>query len=66
VIAWRLVQFWIPIPLGAAAYLSLHFEPRGERAAELRRVAERAAKEAENLKTWTEKHAVKMPQRHHR
>ena len=65
VIAWRLVQFWIPIPLGAAAYLSLHLEPRGERAAELRRVAERAAKEAEDLRTWSEKHAVKLPHRDH-
>jgi uncharacterized protein (TIRG00374 family) len=65
VIAWRLVNFWLPIPLGAGAYLSLHFEPKGERAEELRRVAERAAKEAEDLKTWSEKHAVRFPHREH-
>lgn len=65
VIAWRLVQFWLPIPLGAGAYLSLHLEPKGKRGAELRRVAERAAKEAEDLKTWSEKHAVKLPHREH-
>jgi len=64
VIAWRLVNFWLPIPLGGAAYLSLHLEPKGRRAAELRRVAERAAREAEDLKTWSEKHAVKLPLPH--
>lgn len=65
VIAWRLVNFWLPIPLGAAAYLTLHFEPKGKRAAELRRVAERAAREAEDLKTWSDKHAVKLPHKEH-
>jgi uncharacterized protein (TIRG00374 family) len=65
VITWRLVQFWIPIPLGAGAYLSLHLEPKGKRADELRRVAEHAAREAEDLKTWSEKHAVKLPHRNH-
>jgi len=27
VISWRLVQFWLPIPAGAAAYLSLRVRP---------------------------------------
>jgi uncharacterized membrane protein YbhN (UPF0104 family) len=30
VIGWRFVNFWLPIPVGAAAYLSLHL-PRGSR-----------------------------------
>jgi uncharacterized protein (TIRG00374 family) len=30
VLAWRLVNFWLPIPVGAAAYLSLRL-PRGAR-----------------------------------
>jgi uncharacterized protein (TIRG00374 family) len=67
VIAWRLVNFWLPIPVGAGTYLSLRFEPRGARARELRRVAEEAAKEAEDLKSWSDKHGVKLPHphRHH-
>ena len=28
VIAWRLVNFWLPIPTGAAAYVSLKVKPR--------------------------------------
>ena len=27
VLAWRLVEFWLPIPVGAAAYLSLRLPP---------------------------------------
>jgi len=27
VLAWRLVQFWLPIPVGAGAYVSLHLPP---------------------------------------
>ena len=30
VLAWRLVNFWLPIPIGAAAYVSLRL-PRGRR-----------------------------------
>lgn len=60
VIAWRLVNFWLPIPLGAGAYLSLRFAPKGDRARELRLEAERAAKEAEDLRTWSDKHAVRL------
>ncbi len=35
VLAWRLVNFWLPIPTGAAAYLSLKV-PRGAGLAEMR------------------------------
>jgi hypothetical protein len=28
VIAWRLVNFWLPIPTGAFAYVSLKVKPR--------------------------------------
>ncbi len=27
VLAWRLVNFWLPIPIGGTAYLSLHLHP---------------------------------------
>ena len=36
VLAWRLVNFWLPIPAGAAAYISLKV-PRGAGLAEMRR-----------------------------
>jgi uncharacterized membrane protein YbhN (UPF0104 family) len=29
VVAYRLINFWLPIPLGGAAYLSLHVDPGG-------------------------------------
>jgi putative heme transporter len=57
VVTYRLINFWLPIPLGALAYLSLQVEqetPEGRRriaerqkAAELRRLAERSLREAE-------------------
>ncbi|MGH9301568.1 MAG: lysylphosphatidylglycerol synthase transmembrane domain-containing protein [Acidimicrobiales bacterium] len=31
VISWRLVNFWLPIPIGGAAYLSLKVEPNSQR-----------------------------------
>ncbi|MFP5319013.1 MAG: YbhN family protein [Acidimicrobiia bacterium] len=46
VVSWRLVNFWLPIPAGGAAYLSLRLGPgegRGRRAEELKRVVEDAA-----------------------
>ena len=57
VVSYRLINFWLPIPLGALAYLSLQVEqetPEGRRriaerrrATELRRLAERSLREAE-------------------
>jgi len=57
VVSYRLVNFWLPIPLGALAYLSLQVEQETtegrrrlaerQRAAELRRLAERSLREAE-------------------
>ncbi|MGH9128418.1 MAG: lysylphosphatidylglycerol synthase transmembrane domain-containing protein [Acidimicrobiales bacterium] len=41
VISYRLVNFWLPIPVGALAYLSLHLEPGSSRA--------RAARELRSL-----------------
>jgi uncharacterized protein (TIRG00374 family) len=57
VVSYRLVNFWLPIPLGALAYLSLQVEQETaegrrraaerRRATELRRLAERSLREAE-------------------
>jgi hypothetical protein len=62
VISYRLVNFWLPIPFGAAAYLSLRLQPEARRADELRRVATQAAQDAEDVRTWAERHGVKLPQ----
>jgi hypothetical protein len=35
VITWRLLSFWLPIPLGLASYGSLHLEHRRHRLAEV-------------------------------
>ncbi len=47
VIAWRLVNFWLPIPVGALAYLSLRVEPRGPRKRRLEELRQMAEEEAE-------------------
>ena len=50
VISYRLVNFWLPIPVGAAAYVSLQVGPTASRrraAAELRRVVEDARHETD-------------------
>ncbi len=45
VLAWRLFNFWLPIPIGAAAYVSLR-APRGSSLAARRRALRRMASEA--------------------
>jgi putative heme transporter len=60
VISYRLVNFWLPIPFGAAAYLSLRMQPEARRADVLREVTTEAAKEAEDVRTWAERHGVRL------
>lgn len=43
VIAWRLMNFWLPIPTGALAYLSLKVEPGSSAQRKLEALAELAA-----------------------
>ncbi len=54
VASWRLFNFWVPIPVGAATYLSLRVsEGRAVRAADsLADLAERADKGAERPRQW--------------
>jgi uncharacterized protein (TIRG00374 family) len=50
VLSYRLINFWLPIPLGALAYLSLQVgqgTTERRKAAELRGLAERSLREAE-------------------
>jgi uncharacterized protein (TIRG00374 family) len=73
VVSYRLVNFWLPIPLGGLAYLSLQVEQEtseGRRraierrkATELRRLAERSLRDAEDHRTWAERHGVKLGRR---
>lgn len=63
VIAWRLVNFWLPIPVGGLAYLSLKVgraAPRERKARELTDLVGQAARVAEDPKTWAERHALRL------
>lgn len=64
VITYRLVNFWLPIPVGALAYLSLRVEPgasRRRRAEELEELAEAAEREAEDRRHWAARHGLRTP-----
>jgi uncharacterized protein (TIRG00374 family) len=60
VISYRLVNFWLPIPFGAAAYLALRLQPRANRTEALRDVATQATKDSDDVRTWAEQHGVKV------
>jgi hypothetical protein len=53
VLAWRLVQFWMPIPLGGLAYASLRFGDLGRRRrlARVRELAHEAGEHADE-RVW--------------
>jgi uncharacterized protein (TIRG00374 family) len=62
VLAYRLVNFWLPIPLGGLAYLSLEVQ-RGiseRRSDELRELAEASIASAEDRRAWAERHGVRV------
>jgi hypothetical protein len=62
VLAYRLVNFWLPIPVGGLAYLSLEVE-RGiaeRRGEELRRLAEESIASAEGGRTWAARHGLRL------
>ncbi len=64
VISWRLVNFWLPIPAGGLAYLSLRARagvPGRKRRAELARLAAESALVADRPKAWLERHGFKVP-----
>lgn len=56
VIAYRLVSFWLPIPAGGIAYLTLRFDPAFR---DGHREAVRTRSD-QNLRTWAEEHGVKL------
>ena len=65
VVLYRLVNFWLPIPIGGLAYLSLKVgpasRPRAERAAALRRAAEESIAEAQDPRQWAEDRGIRLP-----
>ena len=53
VAAWRLVNFWLPLPVGAASYLSLHIGSPGQTPAEdLEGLTEQARQGADEASPW--------------
>lgn len=66
VVSYRLLNFWLPIPLGALSYLSLRVAGGGapERGSdELRRVTFDADKRAQRAAEWARERGVRMPGR---
>ena len=61
VLTYRLAQFWLPILVGAACYLSLRVGPwsleKKDRLKPLRKVAEDAVSKGESNIDWVERHA---------
>lgn len=64
VLGYRLVNFWLPIPVGAAAYLSLrpHQAAHRRRVEELQEVAARAAEESEHVREWAARKGLRVPE----
>ena len=65
VAAYRLVNFWLPIPLGAASYLSLRVAGGDRRASGevLREAASEADRDAPSPGEWAREHGVRLPRR---
>jgi putative heme transporter len=66
VLAYRLVNFWLPIPLGGLAYLSLTVRPEAparRRAEKLRELAEQSLRAAEDPHAWAERHGLRTQPR---
>jgi len=64
VVVYRLVNFWLPIPIGGLSYLSLKVGPtstREERAAALQRAAEDSVSEAHDRRHWAQDRGIKLP-----
>jgi uncharacterized protein (TIRG00374 family) len=68
VITYRLVNFWLPIPVGGLAYVSLRAEPdapRRRRAEELDRLAEAYRRQAEQRRQWAALHGLRVHRQQH-
>ena len=67
VIGWRLVQFWLPIPVGALSYVSIRAQgaSREAKAEELETLYRDARGAAEDLPAWAGRHGVVIHKREH-
>lgn len=66
VVAYRLVNFWLPIPLGAVSYLSLRLgapDDPDDPAEKLRRAAVEAEESAPDTREWARRHGVRVQRR---
>jgi uncharacterized protein (TIRG00374 family) len=61
VIGYRLVNFWLPIPIGAVTYLSLRGKrtaPRSQKKEELGKLVKQATRSSQDPKTWAAEHGI--------
>jgi uncharacterized protein (TIRG00374 family) len=65
VISYRVLNFWLPIPIGGLAYLSLRaeFGVRERGSEQLRELAKRSFEEAEPPREWAVRHGMRSGQR---
>ncbi|MFN2594340.1 MAG: YbhN family protein [Actinomycetota bacterium] len=66
VVAYRLVNFWLPIPIGGLATLSLRVGPgatRDDKRAELDRLAREGDIQREDPRSWAERHGLRVSKR---
>jgi len=63
VVSYRLVNFWLPIPLGGLAYASLRVERVVDARTELRQEAIQAIEEAPDARTWAGERGFNVPRR---
>jgi hypothetical protein len=63
VISWRLVNFWLPIPVGGVAYASLRARPGQtvrQKTDEIKRLAAESVNAAEDPHDWAVRHGLKV------
>jgi uncharacterized protein (TIRG00374 family) len=66
VVTYRLANFWLPIPAGAASYLSLKLDrgaTNGRRAQELEQLANESQQQAERPGQWAVRHGIDIKSR---
>jgi len=67
VITYRVLNFWLPIPIGGLAYLSLRaeFGARERGSEQLRELAKQSLEEAEPPREWAVRHGIRTDYGHH-
>ncbi len=67
VITYRVLNFWLPIPIGGLAYLSLRaeFGVRERGSEQLRELAKQSLEEAEPPREWAVRHGIRTDYGHH-